>query len=868
MTVYYDNEELDIRVTDESYRMMQIMGENSLTLYFESPVHLDIPPGAWTEFRGETYTLSTPQNFSREGSRIFKYTLIMESSQAALKKYKFKDVTSRRLKFSLTGTPAMHIAFLIDNLNLRESGWQAGMVTDATEKAISYNHNYCLEALNMMAEAFDTEWEVSGKTISLCKIEYNKDNPLPLSYGRGNGFKPGLGRANSDGGNPVEILYVQGGERNIDSSTYGSRELLLPDGQELEYEGRTYVADGDGFSMRRADRPLQTGCEDSLDCTNIYPSRVGTISGVTVVDEENHFYDIIDDGIPENLDYSQFRIAGEKATVIFQDGMLAGKEFDIEQTDNNLTGYIHSERRFRIVPQEIDGDTMPNAVFTPAVGGKYAVFNIALPQAYIRDDATMSGASWDMFREGAKYLYEHEDPHFSFTGELDGIYARQNWSEIGDKLLPGGYVLFSDPDFLPEGSPIRIISVKQYINSPHSPVIELSNARVGVSISSQMKYADGAEEERSDSRVNGSIAFTKRTFRDVRETLKMMFDPEGDYFTELIKPLAVETAHLVVGTNSQQFVLRGVKFIPNYGGNPNVFGWTEGFLDHFTINNNGTVRTWEIGAANTPPVPYTLDGELPYYVYAKCPKASGAEEPGVIYLSEDKILLEQDALYYHFLVGVLNTPFDGVRSWQPTFGYTEIAGDQITTGVIKDANANFIIDLLSGSITAKLITLTGDITANGNVHINQNGTVVARGGIFNGFIQFPFKRLDESDATRAGDNYTLGSDVNLSCEYFDGSVANIILPASEAYNGVLVNIFNPHGMMTYSDRPVTVSTQDQSDFFDNAVRKSAGYDTAYEDRTRTNVVQISKALGQFLGVLSGGSVRWVLMNVQEFMENV
>ena len=40
----------------------------------------------------------------------------------------------------------------------------------------------------MIADAFETEWEVIGKTINLRKVEYFKDNPLPLSYGRGNAW--------------------------------------------------------------------------------------------------------------------------------------------------------------------------------------------------------------------------------------------------------------------------------------------------------------------------------------------------------------------------------------------------------------------------------------------------------------------------------------------------------------------------------------------------------------------------------------------------------------------------------------------------------------------------------------------------------
>ena len=164
----------------------------------------------------------------------------------------------------------------------------------------------------------------------------------------------------------------------------------------------------------------------------------------------------------------------------------------------------------------------------------------------------------------------------------------------------------------------------------------------------------------------------------------MMFDPEGDYFTELIKPLAVHTAQLIVGTNSQQMDLVGVRFIPNKGGDPNIFASTAGKLEHFTISEEG-VREWNIAASE-----YTLNPNTPYYVYAKCPR-TGTE--GTIICSTDKIKLEDDADYYHFWVGVLNSPYEGSRSWNPNYGYTEIAGQTITTGTIKDKTGNSYFDL-------------------------------------------------------------------------------------------------------------------------------------------------------------------------------
>ena len=142
--------------------------------------------------------------------------------------------------------------------------------------------------------------------------------------------------------------------------------MLLPKSQTIRFDGehfegeqgfdsskaRTYQTDADGFSIRRADKPLSSQAEDSLDCSEIYPSRVGTISAVTVVDASKHFYDIVDSSIPASLNFEDCLIEGETLTIIPQTGMLAGKEFEAKYIHNAKEG--KAARRFEIVPQDID----------------------------------------------------------------------------------------------------------------------------------------------------------------------------------------------------------------------------------------------------------------------------------------------------------------------------------------------------------------------------------------------------------------------------------------------------------------------------------------------------------------------------------
>lgn len=704
---------LDIPVNDRSYRLRQIMGEDSMYLYFSLPEYIDIKVGAYVDYQGLRYYLHKPDNFKKHHTRNYEHSLTLTGDVGSLVKYKIRDVAEKRLKFPLTAKPQQHLQMLIDNLNARESGWTMGSCIDAGEKLISYNHNNLLEALQMMADAFETEWEVKNKVIHLRKVEYNHDNPLALAYGKGKGFKPGLGRSNVDDKTAIEILHVQGGVRNIDYSKYESKELLLPAGQNYTYEGRVYKASADGLSIQRADKLIVTGVEDSLDLTNIYPQREGAVSLVTVIDAAKHFYDFADSSIPAALDYEACRITGEKMTVVFQTGLLAGREFDIDS-------YVHSSRTFKIVPAEQDGLMLPDSVFKPAIGDKYAVFGIHLPQAYIRNDATQEGASWDMFKEGVRHLYEHETPRFTFTGELDGIWAKQDWFNIGGKIVLGGYVHFSDDNFLQEGTLIRIVGVKDYLNNPHSPEIDLSNNVVSSAFASQMAKIK-QNEVVSEDLHRQSISYAKRRYRDSIETLEMLQAAFRDSFTNAVSPVTVKTMALLVGDESLQFRFVNnmttpveVTHVVTYNSSTKILNAPAGIIQHMTlglssiapVHKANEYKFWDVANFNTPPL---TDPAKSYYLYIKASKASSN---AVFYISENPIGLEAVTGFYHFLMGVLNAEDEDDRSYVSLYGFSEVLPGRVTTNKIVSADGNTFIDLQTGEIQGDFTFKSGKTVQN------------------------------------------------------------------------------------------------------------------------------------------------------------
>ena len=695
---------LDIPVDDDSYRYRAIAQAKKVELRYSLVDHVELPTGTYIEYHGERYTLWYPSDFKKEGTRVFDYTVTFGGNEEILKKYKYKLLSDKpyKLKFVMTATPRMFVELLVDNLNLYDSGWTVGTVIEAPEKLLSFNHEKCWAVLGRLAEEFDTEFEIVGKTVHLRKVEYFKDAPVALSYGKGNGFLPGVGRANQGDNLPVEILYVQGGERNIDYSAYGSQTLLLPKSQELSYQGRRYKTDKDGMYVTRADRPLSSYNEDSYDASDIYPSRVGTVSETDTEPGEDTdgndvtFYNFYDSSVPANLNFEDCLIAGQTMTVIFQTGRLAGREFDVK--------YIHDGRKFEIVPAEQDGMDLPNSSLYPEVGDKYAVFNISLPTAYVCDNATKTGASWDMFREAVRYLYEREERQFTFSGELDGIWAKKNWLAIGAKLVPGGYVDFSDPQFQPDGILIRITGVRDHINRPHSPELELSNTPVGGFMSDELGKLE-SEEVVNDKRYKEALQFTKRRYRDAIEAQEML-EVAFDNYSKGIDPIWVRTMSLLVGDESLQFRFVNSKTAPvtvmpdfRYDDNTGVFTAPALILQHMTLgisdikesHKPSEYQYWDMGAYTSP---YLGDyGKL--YLYAKCGKSGGK---GTFEMSGGPHKFEEDG-YYYFLSGLLGSQFDGARSFVTVYGFTEILPGRVTVDriVSTDGNTYFILNKGDGS---------------------------------------------------------------------------------------------------------------------------------------------------------------------------
>lgn len=711
---------LDIEVDDGSYAYREIMGRDDLTLYFALTSFVEIPVGSYCVFQNVTYYLLKPESLTLRHTRNWKYTLTMETYAGLLQTAIYQNPDDRRLKFFVTGTAATHLDLLVRCLNGKRSGWSYESTVDTSlEKTVGYDFGNCKEALQLIADGFETEWEIIGKKITLGKVEHGKATPVSMSYGKGNGFLPGVERKNYNDEIPLSRLFVQGGDRNIVFSKYGSKTLMMPKGVTVGFDGdkfswesgyssskaKAFTTDSDGASVSLVGATSE--CDGALDCSEIYPRRVGTVSEVIVVDAKKNLYHFVDNTIPLTLDYAEC-VTSETMTVIFQTGALAGREFDVAFTKRKADVVVN---RFAIVPATIDEVDMPSTSFAPASGDKYIVFHCSLPQSYINDPDTHTGAEWDVLRKAVAYLWDSCRPRFSISGKMDGIWSRLRWDSIGGNIVPGGYISFTDERFSPEAFSVRITAVTQFVNRPYSPEITLSNEPTRGGVVSSIRDVKG-DVVTTQGDVYGGMNYTRRRYRDVKETtdaLREALDSFDVDFDESIKPITVQTMQAVVGDDSLQYwftdsLTSDTEIDPPLVWNASakrlecglsyILHRTVGVTEVRADGTEGSRWTATAATLTTDNDGNVLDADSYYYLYIK----AAANGTASFALSKKAMRMNAGDGAYNFLVGILNSEYKGGRSFAPMYGFTEISPGRMTVNRIVSNDGGTYFDLVNGVI--------------------------------------------------------------------------------------------------------------------------------------------------------------------------
>ena len=712
ITLYVNGKATPFPISSESYHEAKVGAVSTLVVETTSDKAIAFPLGTYCTWRGEKFALYTPAEVVKVSEREYRYTLTLsgEGQQLALSKFKFivanpEDV---RLSFTLTGKPRFFLEQILRSL---PAGFSIGACLEAEAQAISFKHEDCLSALSRVAEAFKTEWHITGKTLNLGKVVGNKANAVTLSYGKGKGLLSGLTASNDSEKSPVGKLFIQGTERNIDPTKYGAKSLHLPKGRTLAYEGRTYVVSADGQSLSVSGLSTDGRKEDSFDGTNIYPQRVGVVSSVVVTPNGN--YDIVDKDNP--VDYSQYRIAGEKATITFQTGRLAGRTFDIAQ-DKDVLKYDHATKRFQLVSVEEDGMKLPEPkVFYPSVGDKYAVFGVRLPDEYI------TKAETELLNASVRYFHEALQPKVTYKAELDGLYAQKNWGALAPKLAIGAYVRIVDTS-LDIDDHVRITAIRTKLSQQYKPQITLSNEvqAPSLAVSIGTLEAEGVQQKEEVQAVRREVA---RTYHQAMNLADGIAEEVRAGFGDSISPVTARTMQLMVGDRSLQFVF--VASPTATGAVTHNVTWDEsggilhadrGYLRHMTLGINtlssehkpSEYKTWTLPAYD-----YAVrTDQKTIHLYAKVER-NGAN--GVFVATDTAKAMEAEAGYYYLYLGTLSPAPN--RAFTTLYGFTEVLPGQIRTDKIATPDGTAYFDLQSGVIASKIIRF---VYPDGSLHEYPN----------------------------------------------------------------------------------------------------------------------------------------------------
>lgn len=780
-----------VEVDDSSYAYRAIMSSDEVRLEFALTQHVELPIGSYITFQGVRYDLLYESNVRIVHNRDYEYVVTFHGPMERAKNYVIHNPIDKRLNFPLIAKPHEHLQLIIDNLNERDGSgvWQIGDCIGGEEVSLGYNHTYCLDGLSQLASACNTEWEItrlsaSTFSVSLRKVEYNRANPIALGYGRNQGFVPGVERVSSSGA--IQKVWIQGGDRNISLSEYGASMLHLPASTTIGYDGVhgkfsdetgysssdaiTVVTDSEGYSVSIQNAPANA-TEGSLDLSAIYPKREGTVSGVcfeydgwyytslsaletaypnlTDEDWDSVQVDIYDATVPASLDYMDYMFDnGEPFSVAFQTGGMTGREFDVQHFYKEATTQTRTvggqtqtvtrpANRFELVKTNIDGVNMPKKNYLPASGNKYIVYNCYLPDSYVES------AEREALREACAYLYDNKDTKRTYKGSIDGLYAKRNWSVLETRLVPGSYISFSHTQVQPTPIPARIVGMRQYINNPESPEIEISNETVSVGMSSRIQSLrnDDASIEYS---VRSARQYAKRGFRDAKETAQMLVEAALSGYTNSIDPITVHTMQALVGDESLQFDF--VTSLSNMtvvdcpltynSSTKKLVSSNASYIKHSTLGKTdlsthsssaSDYKRWEIDSYESP-APFT-NAQQAYYVYVKVPRAAYGEtgyDEGT-FAAYTQAVGMTDSNYpnhYHFLLGILNSEFEDDRSFVTVNGFTEILPGRVTTERVVSSSGTSYFDLLNNAF--KL----GDLlkfNVNGSGQLVLNGTLVQTG---------------------------------------------------------------------------------------------------------------------------------------------
>ena len=388
-------------VTKDAVFHHELMSSEYIELVFNEVTVIDIPIGAYVEYNGSRYTVTNPVTPDIiDGG--YKYSIQFKADWMRwegityfyINEFSQKNETS----WSMTATPDLFLQMIVENIS-RATGKTYTFSYDSSltaTKDLQFNNTTVLEALSMVADAFETEWWIEGTVIHLSRCEHG--DALALTYGQNIGV-PSVQRSSEY----ATRIYAFGSTRNItqDYQNSGTTNALVE--KRLTLPAGKYP---NGYKDIKPNLSPEEIIEKTVIFDDIYPSSDFAISDVRVkvsVDsttevgkDENgnpiyasmpvYFFKIAGIAFSEDL-----IIEGLTLKVHFLTGHLQGQEFEL--------AYHKDTSEYEIIVNQDGAIKLPNETLLPQDNDVVVLFNIVMPDEYVTSAENRLEAALDDYIE-------------------------------------------------------------------------------------------------------------------------------------------------------------------------------------------------------------------------------------------------------------------------------------------------------------------------------------------------------------------------------------------------------------------------------------------------------------------------------------
>lgn len=427
-----------IKPDTSSNQQKAVMGDNILNLIFTLSRFVDFKIGDYCDVYGERYYLFKRPTLKKTSRFEIEYTLVMNADYCTLSniQYMFYD-NNNELKdgqFSLMGNPETFIDLMIQNANRVSSGWIKGEVIVADYQNMTFNGENLLEVLGRLAQQFQTEYRVEGKTIHLAQRA--RETGITFRQGKDRGLYD-ISRTNQSDSALVTRLYAFGGSQNLpaDYRDYSGRLLMTGGLISLEKNIDKYGVI-EGTQVFDDIFPHRTGRATSVDASNVYQFSDATM----------------------DFDVNSYLLPGVAAKVTFNTGQLAGYTFDIQKYDTATKTFIILKNKNE---KSID---VPSPLFRIAIGDEYVLVDITLPQAYV------DSAEAALKTKAQSFLDQFSEPQYSYSVTTDPVFLYKRSIEINDGDLV--WIVDQDVDISRQ---IRVTQITREFDDEYKYQLTLSD---------------------------------------------------------------------------------------------------------------------------------------------------------------------------------------------------------------------------------------------------------------------------------------------------------------------------------------------------------------------------------------------------------